>query len=214
MLAHTFGCCRFVYNWALRKKTDAYYQDGQRLYYKDLSALLTQLKQQEETVWLCDVSSVPLQQALRHLEKAFITFFEGRGNYPTYKKKRQQQSATYVDTAFRWDGSTLTLAKMADPLEIVWSRPLPKGCKPSSVTVSKDGAERYFVSILIEEEMAPLKPVEQSVGADLGLKDFVILSTGETVGNPKFFYKEEKKLAKAHRRLAKKHKGSHPCPHS
>jgi len=208
MLAHTFGCCRFVYNWALRKKTDAYYQDGQRLYYKDLSALLTQLKQQEETVWLCDVSSVTLQHALRHLEKAFLTFFEGRGNYPTYKKKRQQQAATYVDTAFRWDGSTLTLAKMTDPLEIVWSRPLPKGCKPSSVTVSKDGAERYFVSILIEEEMAPLKPVEQSIGADLGLKDFVILSTGETVGNPKLFYKNEKKLAKAQRRLAKKHKGS------
>jgi putative transposase len=208
MLAHTFGCCRFVYNWALRKKTDAYYQDGQRLSYKKLSAMLTQLKQQEETVWLCDVSSVPLQQALRHLDKAFISFFEGRGNYPTYKKKRHQQAATYVDTAFRWDGSTLMLAKMTDPLDIVWSRPLPKGCKPSSVTVSKDGAERYFISILVEEELAHLKPVEQSVGADLGLKDLVILSTGETVGNPTFFYKEEKKLAKAQRRLAKKHKGS------
>src|SRR5713226_245042 len=208
MLAHTFGCCRFVYNWALRKKTDAYYQDGQRLYYKDLSALLTQLKQQEETVWLCDVSSVPLQQALRHLEKAFITFFEGRGNYPTYKKKRQQQAATYVDTAFRWDGSTLTLAKMADPLEIVWSRPLPKGCRLTTVTVTKDGADRYFVSLLLEEEIKLLDPVQESIGADLGLKDFVILSTGETVGNPKFFYKDEKKLAKAQRRHAKKQQGS------
>jgi putative transposase len=208
LLAHTFGCCRFVYNWALRKKTDAYYQDGQRLYYKDLSALLTQLKQQEATVWLSDVSSVPLQQALRHLEKAFITFFEGRGNYPTYKKKRQQQAATYVDTAFRWDGSTLILAKMTDPLEIVWSRPLPKGCKPTTVTVTKDGADRYFVSLLVEEEIKLLDPVKESIGADLGLKDFVILSTGETVGNPKFFHQDEKKLAKAQRRLAKKHKGS------
>src|SRR5260370_9710449 len=128
LLAHTFGCCRFVYNWALRKKTDAYYQDGQRLYYKELSALLTQLKQQEGTLWLSDVSSVNLQQTLRHLEKAFINFFERRANYPQFKKKRQQQAATYVDTAFRWDGSTLTLtlAKMTQPLEIVWSRPLPK----------------------------------------------------------------------------------------
>lgn len=208
LFAHTFGCCRFVYNWALRKKTDAYYQDGHRLSYKEVSALLTQLKQQEETLWLSDVSSVPLQQALRHLEKAFITFFEGRGHYPKFKKKRQQQAATYVDTAFRWDGSTLTLAKMTDPLEIVWSRPLPKGCRLTTVTVTKDGADRYFVSLLVEEEIKQLDPVKESIGADLGLKEFVILSTGETVGNPKFFHKDEKKLARAQRRLAKKHKGS------
>jgi putative transposase len=208
LLAHTFGCCRFVYNWALRKKTDAYYRDGHRLYYKELSALLTQLKQQEETVWLSDVSSVTLQQALRHLEKAFSNFFEGRGHYPKFKKKRQQQAATYVDTAFRCDGSTLTLAKMTQPLEIVWSRPLPKGCRPTTVTVTKDSADRYFVSLLVEEEIKLLEPVQESIGADLGLKEFVILSTGETVGNPKFFHKDEKKLAKAQRRLAKKHKGS------
>jgi len=208
LLAHTFGCCRFVYNWALRKKTDAYYQDGKRLSYKDVSALLTALKKQDETGWLADVSSVTLQQSLRHLDRAFINFFEGRGNYPQFKKKRQQQAATYVDTAFKWDGTSLTLAKMAEPLEIVWSRPLPKGCRPSTVTVTKDSADRYFVSLLVEQDIAPLKPAEQSIGADLGLKEFVILSTGETVGNPKFFHKYEKKLARAQRRLARKHKGS------
>src|SRR5260370_3479394 len=84
LLAHTFGCCRFVYNWALRKKTDAYYKDGQRLSYKDMSAMLTALKKQDDTVWLADVSSVPLQQALRHFEKAFSNFFEGRANYPQF----------------------------------------------------------------------------------------------------------------------------------
>jgi len=208
VLAHTFGCCRYVYNWALRKRTDAYYKDGVRLYYKDLSALLPELKQQEETIWLADVASVPLQQSLRHLDRAFLNFFEGRGKYPTWKKKRNQQSATYVGTAFHWNNGTLTLAKMETPLAIRWSRPLPKESKPSTVTVSKDAADRYFISILVEQDIAPLSPVEQSVGADLGLKDFVILSTGETVGNPKFFHKDEKKLAKAQRRLAKKQKGS------
>ncbi len=208
LLAHTFGCCRFVYNWALRKKTDAYYKDGQRLSYKDMSALLTALKKQDETVWLADVSSVPLQQSLRHLDRAFSNFFERRGNYPQFKKKRQQQAASYVDTAFKWDGSTLRLAKIAEPLAIVWSRPLPKGCRPSTVTVTKDSADRYFVSLLVEQDIAPLKPAEQSIGADLGLKEFVILSTGETVGNPKFFHKDEKKLTRAQRRLARKHKGS------
>jgi len=128
--------------------------------------------------------------------------------YPTWKKKRNQQSATYVGTAFHWNNGTLTLAKMETPLAIRWSRSLPKESKPSTVIVSKDAADRYFVSILVEQDIAPLSPVEQSVGADLGLKDFVILSTGETVGNPKFFHKDEKKLAKAQRRLAKKQKGS------
>lgn len=97
---------------------------------------------------------------------------------------------------------------MTEPLSIAWSRPLPQGCKPSTVTVTKDCADRYFVSLLVEEDIAHLQPVEQSVGADLGLKDFVVLSTGETVGNPKFFHTDEKKLAKAQRQLAKKQQGS------
>ena len=121
ILARTFGSCRYVYNWALRKRTDAYYQDKQRLYYKDLSALLTDLKQQETTRWLSDVSSVPLQQALRHLDKAFLNFFEERGKYPTFKKKRNQQASTYAANAFQWHDQTLTLAKMDEPLEIVTS---------------------------------------------------------------------------------------------
>src|SRR6266487_7002144 len=77
VLARTFGCARFVYNWALRQKTDAFYQDKQRLSYKDLSESLTLLKQQHTYRWLSEVSSVLLQQALRHLEKAFLHFFEG-----------------------------------------------------------------------------------------------------------------------------------------
>src|SRR6266571_2401474 len=208
ILARTFGCARFIYNWALRQKTDAFYQEQQRLSYKDLSEALTRLKQQEEYSWLAEVSSVPLQQALRHLDRAFLNFFEGRANYPTFKKKRHRQSATYTSNAFKWDGTQLTLAKMTEPLHIRWSRPVPDGTILSSVTVTKDGADRYFVSLLIEEDIKQLEQVEASIGADLGLKEFVILSTGETVGNPKFFHKDEKKLAKAQRRHAKKQKGS------
>jgi putative transposase len=208
VLAQTFGCARFVYNWALRQKTDAFYQEQRRQYYKDLSEALTHLKLQGAYSWLAEVSAVPLQQALRHLEKAFLNFFEGRARYPTFKKKRHRQSATYTSNAFKWDGTQLTLAKMTDPLDIRWSRPLPEGATPSSVTITKDCADRYFVSLLVEEDIKQLEPVEQSVGADLGLKEFVILSTGETVGNPKFFHKDEKKLAKAQRRHAKKQKGS------
>ncbi|EFH85742.1 IS200/IS605 family element RNA-guided endonuclease TnpB [Ktedonobacter racemifer] len=208
MLAQTFGCCRFVYNWALRKKTDAYYKDHQRLYYKELSILLTDLKKQEETQWLNEVSSVPLQQALRHLDKAFLNFFEGRAKYPTFHKKRNAQSATYTANAFTWRNGSLTLAKMSEPLQIVWSRPLPNEAIPSSVTITKDAADRYFISLLVEEDIAHLPCNEKAIGADLGLKSFVALSSGEIVGNPRFFAKDEKHLARAQRRHAKKKKGS------
>lgn len=207
VLARTFGCARFVYNWALRQKTDAYYNEQRRLYYKDLSEALTLLKQHAEYSWLSEVSSVPLQQALRHLDKAFLNFFEGRARYPTFKKKRNRQSATYTSNAFKWVGTSLTLAKMTDPLDIRWSRPLPDGAIPGSVTITRDCADRYFVSLLVEEDIKQLATVEQSVGADLGLKEFVILSTGEMVGNPRFFHKDEKKLARAQRRHARTQKG-------
>ncbi|HET8852605.1 MAG TPA: RNA-guided endonuclease TnpB family protein [Ktedonobacteraceae bacterium] len=208
ILAQTFGCCRYVYNWALRERTDAYYQHGERLYYEGTAQRLVTLKKQEETIWLNEVSSVPLQQALRHLDKAFRNFFEGCADYPTFKKKRNQQSATYASNAFTWDGHTLTLAKMDAPLSIVWHRPLPDGLLPSTVTITKDEANRYFVSILVEEDIKPLEVTPKMVGLDLGLKSMVITSDGHTYGNPQFFAKDEKKLAKAQRRHAKKKKGS------
>jgi putative transposase len=208
VLARTFGCVRYVYNWGLRKKTDAYYQQGERLSYAHLSCALTDLKKQDETAWLNEVSSVPLQQTLRHLDRAFLNFFEGRAKYPTFKKKHGVQSATYAASAFKWDGAHLTLAKMDTPLHIVRSRPLPNGCKPTSVTVTKDCAGRYFVSILIEEDIQLLPVTPKMVGLDLGLKSIVITSDGHTHGNPKFFAKDERQLARAQRRLAKKRKGS------
>jgi len=210
VLARTFGCARFVYNWALRVRTDVYYERQERISYQDASAALTTLKQQPETVWLNEVSSVPIQQALRHLETAFRTFFAGRAKYPTFHKKHGKQSATYASTAFRWDATTraLTLAKMDTPLHIHWSRPLPDGATPTTVTLSRDTAGRYFVSILLEEDIAPLPATTAQVGIDLGLHDLVVLDSGEKVGNPRFFQKDEAKLAKAQRRLAKKKLGS------
>jgi putative transposase len=208
ILAKTFGCCRYVYNWALRERTNAYYQHGERLSYEGTAQRLTQLKQQEDHQWLNEVSSVPLQQSLRHLDRGFRNFFEGRAGYPVFKKKHGYQAATYMATAFKWDGKTLTLAKMEQPLQIVWSRSLPDGSKPSSVTVSKDTAGRYFVSLLVEEDIQPLQVTPKMVGLDLGLKSIVITSDGHTSGNPKFFAKDEKKLVRAQRKLSKKKKGS------
>jgi putative transposase len=208
VLAQTFGCARYVYNWALRLRTDAYYERQERIGYHEASAALTALKQQPETVWLNDVSSVPLQQALRHLDMAFRQFFAGCAKYPTFKKKRSRQAAAYASNAFRWDAEsrTLTLAKMDTPLDIHWSRSFAG--TPSTVTLSQDPAGRYFVSFLVEEDVAPLPLVNAMVGVDLGLHDLAVLSTGEKVPNPRHLRRSERKLAHAQRNLARKQKGS------
>jgi putative transposase len=209
-LARTFGCARYVYNWALHLRSEAYQERQEHLSYQETSAALTTLKQQPETAWLSEVSSVPLQQAVRHLDTALRNFFARRVRYPRFKKKRGKQSATYVGSAFRYDAATgaLTLAKMDEPLAIRWSRTLPDGAAPTTVTVSRDAAGRYFVSLLVEEEIAPLPAVASQVGIDLGLHDVVVLDNGEKVGNPHVFQQEEAKLATMQRRLAKKQRGS------
>ena len=208
MLARTFGCCRYIYNWALHLKSQTYRQTGEGLSPGDLSALLPRLKQQPETAWLSEVSSVPLQQSLRHLDRAFVNFFEGRASYPTFKKKHGEQAATYTAAAFTWKDGTLTLAKMQAPLEIRFSRPLPQGARPSTVTLTQDCAGRYFFSILVEEEIEPLPASQESVVLDLGLSSMVVSSGGEQVGNPRFLAREELKLARAQRRHARKRQGS------
>src|SRR5947209_12871259 len=102
--------------------------------------MLPDLKKQYS--WLGNVSSVPIQQSLRHLDTAFKNFFEDRAKYPTFKKKQNSQSATYAANAFKWDGKQLTLAKMEAPLDIHLHRNLPKDAKPSSITITKDCANR------------------------------------------------------------------------
>jgi putative transposase len=101
VLARTFGCARFVYNWALRLCIDAYFDRQERLSYVAIAAALTSLKQQDETAWLNEVSSVPTPQALRHLETAFRNVFAGHAKYSTFRKQHGRQSTRYASTAFR-----------------------------------------------------------------------------------------------------------------
>ena len=205
-LGQTFDCTRFVYNWALRLRTDAYYEHQQKMSYQVTSNQLTSLKKNPEFSWLKDVTAVPLQQALRHLNRAFLNFFSGRAKYPRFKKKRNKQSATYASNAFKWDGEKLTLAKIKSPLKIRWHRRFTG--VPTTVTVSKDSANRYFVSFSVEEEIEQFPPTNEQVAIDLGLKDVIVSSKGFASGNPKYYAKYQKKLAKLQRRLAKKQKGS------
>lgn len=209
-LARTFGCVRYVYNRALAARTEAWYQRQERVNYVQSSALLTKWKRDAETAWLNEVSSVPLQQCLRHLQGAFANFWDKRARYPRYKsRKRGKASAEYTRSAFRWRDGRLTLAKMDEPLAIVWSRPLPEGAEPSTVTVSRDAAGRWFVSILVEDStVRPLPPVESVVGVDAGITSLIALSTGEKIANPHHERRDRERLARAQRNLARKQNGS------
>lgn len=207
-LARTFGCIRLVYNKALQARTQAWTLRQERVNYNTTSALLTDWKKTPELAFLNEVSSVPVQQALRHLQTAFTNFFAKRAKYPTFKsKKKSRRSAEYTTSAFRWRQGRLCLAKMAQPLDIVWSRPLPEGATPSTVTVSQDPSGRWFVSLLCEDVIEQF-PATGAVGIDAGLGSLLTLSTGEKVTNPKHERADRARLARAQRQLARKEKGS------
>ncbi|GAA0556037.1 MULTISPECIES: RNA-guided endonuclease TnpB family protein [Streptomyces] len=207
-LSRTFGCVRKVYNLALAARTQAWTRQ-ERVNYNQTSAMLTAWKKTEELAYLNDVSSVPLQQALRHLQTAFTNFFGKRAKYPRFKsRKKSRNSAEYTTSAFRFRDGKLTLAKMAEPLDIVWSRPLPEGASASTVTVSQDAAGRWYVSMLCEDpSVQPLPATDTAVGVDVGLDHLLTLSTGEKVSNPRHERRDRTRLAKAQRQLARKVKG-------
>ncbi|MFG1777924.1 RNA-guided endonuclease InsQ/TnpB family protein [Micromonospora sp. NPDC049048] len=207
-LARTFGCVRLVYNMALQARTEAWTLRQERVNYNATSAMLTTWKKTDDLAFLSEVSSVPLQQCLRHLQVAFTNFFAKRARYPSFKsKKKSRRSAEYTTSGFRYRDGRLTLAKMTEPLDIVWSRPLPEGAKPSTVTVSQDAAGRWFVSLLCDDRIEQV-PTSGMVGVDAGLDSLLTLSTGEKVVNPKHERRDRAALARAQRNLSKKEKGS------
>lgn len=212
MLARQFGCVRYVYNWALGMKSEAFRERAEKISYAETDKRLTQLKREPETEWLQEVSSVPLQQALRHLDKAYTAFFSGNARFPRFKAKRHRQSATYTKRGFSlkdsgMEGQPLVqLAKTSTPLKVRWSRPLPS--EPSSLTVILEPDGNYYISFVVEVNPEPLPRTKRSVGIDLGLNDVVVTSDGWHSGNPKHLKRAQDRLALEQRRLARKVKGS------
>ena len=208
LLRQTMGCARLVYNKALSVRTEAWYQDKKRIGYIESSAMLTQWKKEEDLSFLNKVSCVPLQQGLRHLQTAFTNFFAGRAKYPNFKKKSNGGSAEFTKSAFKWKEGQVFLAKSLVALPIRWSRAIPDGCEPSTITVKLSPSGRWTVSMLIELDTEPLPPSTQQVGIDLGITSLIALSTGEKIANPKAFKAKRAKLRKAQKALSRKMKGS------
>lgn len=222
-LEQTFGACRWVYNEGLALRSGAWEQYRVSVGFAETCRALTGWRQAPETSWLRDVSSTVLQQALRHLDGAYTKFFKGTAKFPKRKKKRHSRdAATYVRTGFRWvedperPGTGLvTLAKQTTPLDVRWSRSLPGGLVPVKLTVTRDRAGRYFLSVLVEERIPPLPPVflpggsePKAAGLDLGLATLVTLDDGERLEHPRLLKKYAKELTRGQRELHRKQKGS------
>jgi putative transposase len=207
-LAKTFGCARYVYNQALEHRTTAWQQEKKSIGYHMTAAKLTEWKTEPEKAFLSEVSSVVLQQSLRNLDAAFTNFFDRRAGYPRFKSKHGPQSVRYATNAFTYRDGQITLAKQSEPLNIAWSRPLPDDAKPVNLTVSKDKSERYFVSILVETDVKPLKKVKAEVGIDVGIETLAVTSDGDKLENSRPLVRQEKRLKKLQRHLSRKVKGS------
>jgi len=213
-LSRLFGCTRVVWNDALAFCQDAW-QQGVK--YPGSSALMkqfiTQAKASPERQWLSEVSNIPLQQSVRDLDVAFRNFWNSLSGKrkgakvrpPRFKKRRSKQSARFTVGGFSIQGEKVYFAKIGK-VKTAWSRPLPS--PPSSATVIKDAAGRYFVSFVCDVDVAALPVSPKSVGVDLGIKTFATLSTGEKVDAPKPLKAALKQLKRLQQSLSRKTKGS------
>jgi putative transposase len=215
-LARAFGCARVVFNDALRAREAAYQAGEPYLTDAQLSARLTASKATPGRAWLNEVSSVVLQQALADLNTAYRNFFASRNGTrtgpkagkPKFRSRKDHRQAIRFTANARFKvlgNGKLRLPKIGD-VPVRWSRPLPS--QPSSVTVIKDPAGRYFASFVIEAQAATLPQIAPVVGIDLGLNHFAVLSDGRKITAPQFLRRAEKLLKRRQRELSRKQQGS------
>jgi putative transposase len=204
-----------VFNDALAYCQRSYQNGNKKPDSKELSKRLTELKKTEEKQWLGEVSSIPLQQSLRDLEQAYSNFFKSckvqrkgkKVKPPKFKKRKSKQSARFMDNGFKLypNSDCIYIAKIGD-IKVIWSRELP--AVPSSVTLIKNSADRYFVSFVVEFNPQQLPNNGRIVGINLGITDFATLSNGEKVKSPKPLKKQLKRLRRLQQNLSRKQKGS------
>ncbi len=211
VLARTFGCVRVVWNRTLAERQRRWQQEHRGTTYAETDAALTVMKKDPELAWLNEVSSVPLQQALRHQHGAFQAFFGKRARYPRFKSRHGRQSAHYTRSAFSMRDGELRLAKAAGPLAFVWSWPeVDTGVlDPTMVIVSREPDGRWYVTFAVDaSEPEPLPAAGRSAGIDLGVTSFLVMSDGKKIANPRHLERRACNLARYQRRLARCQRGS------
>lgn len=206
LLAKTFGCCRFVYNYYLAKKIELYKTSNTTLTYCQCCSDLTRLK--KELAWLAEVDKFSLQNSLRDLDNAYKKFFKEHSGFPKFKSKRThaysyRTSFTHNNIAFCNKHIKLPKLKMVK----IRDKQIPQG-RILNATISQEPSGKYYVSLCCTDvEAKPLERTGNAIGLDLGIKDFCIASNGEIVENPRYLKKSLSKLAKLQRELSRKSKG-------
>jgi putative transposase len=209
-IRRTIGCCRFVFNHFLARWKQVYEQDGTTLNQYACMLELTELKQQHP--WLQEVDSTALQRAVEELDDAFQRFFREKKGYPRFKsKKHPKQSYTSKrngkeddKATIRIEGNRIRLPKVGW-VKFAKSREVQGRILSATVRLAPSG--KFFVSVLVDTEIQPLKPNSNAVGIDLGLKGFAVLSTGERISNPQHIRKFEEKLKRWQRILSRRKPG-------
>ena len=204
LLNKHFGSVRFVYNYFLNQRKEEYLNNKKSLNYYDQAKELTQLKKKEETKWLKEINSQTLQFSLNCLDLSYQGFFNKRTKFPNFKSKRSKNSFA-IPQFVKVKNEKLFIPKFKG-IKMIMEREI-KG-KIGKATISRTPTGKYFVSILTEREYNPVPNTTKKVGIDLGLKDFLVLSTGSKIKNGRFLKHYEKNLKLNQKQLSRKTKGS------
>ena len=205
------GSCRWIYNYALNKKVEAYKRDKTRLSRFDISKDLPQLKKNEETQWLKETNSQALQMSLKNMDEAFTKFFRDKKGFPKFKSKHNNRQSFNIPQSVKvdWKNKKVSIPKIKN-IKFALDR-IAEG-EIKSATISRTPTRKYFISILVDTKLKEPKKhkikEETSVGIDLGIKEFAITSDGEKFDNPKFLKNDLRKLKKLQKRASKRIKGS------
>ena len=202
LIAKTIGCSRFVFNRFLGRWNDTYKETGKGLTYKSCSAELTKLK--KELVWLKEVDSIALQSSLKNLSDSYNRFFKKQNKAPRCKSKKnpvQSYTTKHTNGNIAVIDNKIKLPKLG---LIKFAKSCEVEGRIMSATIRRNPSGKYFVSILTETEVQPLEKAESSIGIDLGITDFAILSDGRKIDNNKFTSKMEKKLKREQRKLSRR----------
>jgi len=205
LLNKHFGCSRFVYNYFLNERKEQYQQDKKSDNYYAQAKTLTDLKKQEDTIWLKEVNSQTLQFALRSLDTAYVNFFRGNAQFPKFKSRKHKNTFTIPQFGVLTDDK-ISIPKFKEGIKVKLHRKVNGKIGKMSITRTPTG--KYYVSIFTEQHIEELLKTNKQVGIDLGIKDFVITSDNKKFKNNKYTKKYARELKKAQQHLSRKTKGS------
>ena len=214
LFAQAFGNARYIYNWGLQRKMEEWEKNKKSINVVELCKEVTTLKKQEEYAWLNESAAESLQQSLRNLESAYARFFREKKGFPKFKSKKNHHDSIKFVNNIKIDYETLRInVARVGKVKFYENRVIPEGSKLGTLTITRDCCGDYWATIVVDDGTAPIQPSEihedTTVGVDLGVRSYAILSDGTKYGNPQFLEKGLKRLEGLQKGLAKKQKGSH-----